>query len=155
MRRNMKRAVWCVVLTFAIALTALTVMPGKWAQAKSGGITYNNKVFTKKLYKKTQVIGFGADGSLLISDKKYVKKVYKLLAKMELEEQTERDGEQMAGFVTLVLRRKDGTEKTFTFQGDVMSTGSKSYTIVKNNPLKKLHEIYSPGGKVPIFVECH
>ena len=82
MRRNMKRAVWCVVLTFAIALTALTVMPGKWAQAKSGGITYNNKVFTKKLYKKTQVIGFGADGSLLISDKKYVKKVYKLLAKM-------------------------------------------------------------------------
>ena len=106
-------------------------------------------------YKKTQVIGFGADGSLLISDKKYVKKVYKLLAKMELEEQTERDGEQKAGFVTLVIRRKDGTEKTFTFQGDVMSTGSKSYTIVKNNPLKKLHEIYSPGGKVPIFVECH
>lgn len=155
MRQRVKRAVLSAVLAFAVVLTALTVMPESEAQAKSKGIIYNNEVFTKKLYKKTREIGFGSDGSLLISDQKYMKKVYKLLAKMELEEKTESDGEKKAGFVTLVIHKKNGTKKTFTFQGNEISSGGKTYTIVKNNPLKKLQEIYTPDGKVPIYVECH
>ena len=153
MRLNLKRAILGAVLMIAIAFTAVTAgVPGCEARAKSNGITYKNEIFTKNLYKKTQKIGFGADGSLLLADKKYVKKVYKLLAKMELKEADNKDGEQSkSGFVTLVIHKKGGGKKTYTFCGDKLRTGTKVYTIVKNNPVKKLQEIYTPGGKAPVI----
>lgn len=142
-------------LMLSFALAALAVLPQSPAQAKGKEIACSNEVFTKELYKKTRVIGFGPDGDLLISDKKYVKKIYRLLAKMELEEQ-EKDGGVLKKdeCATLVIRQKNGKEKTFTFRGNTMYAGGKAYAIVKHNPLEKLKKLYTPDGKIPIYVEC-
>ena len=48
------------------------------AQAKNDSIQYNNKVFTKKLYKNTAKITFRYTDA---KSKKMIKKVYALLAK--------------------------------------------------------------------------
>ena len=65
-------------------ISAMSV--GSAVKASDDTIQYNNKVFTKKLYKNTKKIGFGSDGNQAIKDKKTVKKVYALLAKMKLKE---------------------------------------------------------------------
>ena len=84
---NCKKVIVSVILSFAMILSVISAMPvGSAAKASDDTIQYNNKVFTKKLYKNTKKIGFGSDGNQAIKDKKTVKKVYELLAKMKLKE---------------------------------------------------------------------
>ena len=46
------------------------------------------------------------------------------------------------GFVSLVIHKNNGKEKTYTFCGNEITINNKIYTIAKNNPLEKLHDIY-------------
>ena len=72
------------------------------AQAKNDSIQYNNKVFTKKLYKNTAKITFRYTDA---KSKKMIKKVYVLLAKMKLE------GKELALLLLLskqkIIKRKN------------------------------------------------
>ena len=111
-----KKVIISIILSFAMILSASSVLSvGSVAKASGGTIQYNNKVFTKKLYKNTKKIGFGSDGSQVIKDKKIVKKIYMLLAKMELEEKEPDPIEEIkVGFVTVVIHTKNG-KKVFLF----------------------------------------
>ena len=130
-----------VVLVFAMILSVISVASVDNAAKASGGtIQYNNKVFTKKLFKNTKMIGFGSDGSQVIKDKKTVKKVYALLAKMKLRQKVlNLNGASKDGFVTMVIHTKNGKKKTYTFQGNEMDG---KYIITKNHPIDKIGEIY-------------
>ncbi len=138
MRQNCKKVIVSVILSFAMILSAISV--GSTAEANSGTIQYNNKIFTKKLFKNTKKIGFGSDGSQIIKDKKTVRKVYALLAKMKLKvEEPDPNEEIKAGFVSVVIHTKSGKKKTYIFQGDKMDN---KYIITKNHPIDKIRKIY-------------
>jgi len=140
-KMNYKKVIVSFILSFAMIISAISVVPvGGVAKASGGTIQYNNKVFTKKLYKNTKKIGFGSDGSQVIKDKKTVKKVYALLAKMKLKEKEPDPIEEIkVGFVTVVIHTKNGKKKTYTFQGDEMDG---KYIITKNHPIDKIRKIY-------------
>lgn len=138
MKPNYKKVIVSAILSFAMILSVISV--GSTAEANGGTIQYNNKIFTKKLYKNTKKIGFGSDGSQIIKDKKTVRKVYALLAKMKLEvEEPDPNEEIKAGFVIVVIYTKNGTKKGYTFQGDKMNN---KYIITKNYPIDKIRKIY-------------
>lgn len=44
---------------------------------------------------------------------------------------TKEDEEQKDGFVIVVIHTKDGKEKPYAFAGDLMTSGTKKYTITK------------------------
>ncbi len=137
---NLKKVIISLILSFAMVLSVLSVtLVGNTAEA-GGAIQYNNNVFTKKLYKNTKKIGFGSDGSQVIQDKKTVKKVYALLAKMELKVKKPNPMEDSKdGFVTLVIHTKNGKKKWFYFQGNEIIN---KYIITKNYPIDKIRKIY-------------
>lgn len=110
------------------------------AQAKNDSIQYNNKVFTKKLYKNTAKITFRYTDA---KSKKMIKKVYALLAEMKLEgKELDKNEPKKVGFVTVTIETKNNKKKKFIFQGDEMHVGSKKYIIAENNPLDEIREIY-------------
>lgn len=148
-KRRISRSIVCVLLIAAMLIPALSAASAvNKVQADGSAIVYQNKVFTKKLYKNTVKIGFGSDGSLTVDDKQTIKKVYRLLAGMQLKVQTstktDSENETKDGFVTVVLYKKDGSKKTYTFTGDLMRTGKKAYTILKHNPIDQIREIFEP-----------
>lgn len=134
----------CAILAVAMIISVISAAStDSMAKAKKDTIQYNNKVFTKKLYKNTEKIGFGPDGSRFVKDKKTIKKVYKLLAKMELKtRQPKPDEEIKVGFVSVSIYTKDGKLKKYSFTGDNMNCGTKKYTIIKNYPIDKIRKIY-------------
>ena len=136
-----KKVIISIVLAFAMILSVISVASvDNTAKASGDTIQYNNKVFTKKLYKNTKKIGFGSDGSQDIKDKKTVKKVYALLAKMKLRQKVlNLNGASKDGFVTVVIHTKNDKKKTYTFQGNEMDG---KYIITKNHPIDKIREIY-------------
>ena len=140
MLREQKRRgkIWhlFLVLTFVVSLFQMTAVEGKAAN----NIQYNNKLFTKTLYKNTEKIGFGSDGSSVIKDKKKIKKVYKLLAGMKLKKYTGSE-ESTEGFVTLVIHKKNGKKMVYTFSGDTI-TKKEKYQIIGESPVDKIREIF-------------
>ncbi len=136
-----KKVIVSVILSFAMILSVISAMSvGSAVKASDDTIQYNNKVFTKKLYKNTKKIGFGPDGSRVAKDKKTVKKVYALLAKMELEAKEPDPNEAIkAGFVAVVIHTKDGKKKNYLFQGNEIN---RKYIITKNHPIDKIRAIY-------------
>jgi len=140
-RLESKKVFISVVLSFAMIISVISVASvNNAAKASGGAIQYNNKVFTKKLYKNTKKIGFGSDGSQVIKDKKTVKKVYALLAKMKLKEKEPDPIEEIkVGFVTVAIHTKNGKKKYFRFQGNEMEN---KYIITKNYPIDKIRKIY-------------
>ena len=138
---NYKKVIISAILSLAMILSVISIIPeGSTAKASSDIIQYNNNVFTKKLYKNTKKIGFGPDGSRVAKDKKTVKKVYALLAKMELEEKEPDPIEEIkVGFVTVVIHTKNGKKKYFRFQGNEIEN---KYIITKNYPIDKIGKIY-------------
>jgi len=140
-KQNYKKVIVSVILSFAMIISIFSVVPvGSIAEASGGTIQYNNKIFTKKLYKNTKKIGFGSDGSQVIKDKETVKKVYALLAKMKLKLKVPDPNEEIKdGFVAVVIHTKNGKKKTYTFQGDEMDG---KYIIIKNHPIDKIRKIY-------------
>lgn len=133
-------------LIAATALTALAPATLSYSEAKSKqSTTYQNEVFTKALYKKTSKIGFGPDGSTVASDKPTVKKVYRLLSKMKLKVNKKASKLDKDGFVQVTLYKKDGKMKDYQFTGNLMYSGKKIYTVVKNNPVEKLQKIFQTG----------
>ncbi len=142
-KQKLKKAVLGILLIAAMVIPMIqAASPGTPAQAKEQAVTYRNHVFTKKLYQKTKKIGFGSDGSQSAEDSKTVKKIYRLLAGMELKEIKNTAEETKTGFVTLVIYKKDGTKKTAYFAGNKMRTGNKYYKITKNNPLDDIRAVY-------------
>ena len=137
-----KKVIICIVLAFAMILSVISVASvDNAAKASDGTIQYNNKVFTKKLFKNTKMIGFGSDGSQVIKDKKTVKKVYGLLAKMKLKAKKPDPMEEIkAGFVTVVIHTKNGKKKWFRFQGNEIEN---KYIITENYPIDKIRKIYN------------
>lgn len=138
MEQNYKRVIVSVILSLAMIMSVIsTVSISNIAKASGDTIQYNNKVFTKKLYKNTKKIGFGPR---VAKDKKTVKKVYALLAKMELKvKEPNPNEERKVGFVTVVIHTKDGKKKTYAFQGNEMD---RKYIITKNQPIDKIRKIY-------------
>ncbi len=138
-----KKAVLGILLIAAIVIPMIqSAVPGIPAHAKEQADEYRNRVFTKKLYQNTKKIGFGSDKVRTADDSKTVKKVYRLLAGMELKEQKNPAEEMKTGFDTLVIYKKDGTKKTFFFEGNELRTGKKCYKIMKNNPLNSIYKVY-------------
>lgn len=110
------------------------------AQAKNNSIRYNNKVFTKKLYQNTDKITFRFTDA---KDKKTVKKVYALLAKMKLENKDpDKNEPKKVGFVSITIQTKNKKKKKFVFQDNEMHIDSEKYIITKNNPLDEISKIY-------------
>lgn len=140
-RLENKKVIIGVALALVMILSVISVVSVNNTEKASGSsVQYNNKVFTKKLYKDTEKIGFGSDGSQIIKDKKTVKKVYTLLAKMKLRPKVlNLNGAGKDGFVTVVIHTKNGKKKTYTFQGKEMDG---KYIITKNHPIDKIREIY-------------
>lgn len=138
---NIRTVMLCAGVMFSLLAVISMASIDCIAKSKSDTIQYNNKVFTKKLYKNTEKIGFGSDGSIIIEDPKTVKKVYKLLAKMNLKTVKKENEEQKDGFVIVVIHTKNGKEKTYAFAGDQMVSGTKKYTITKNNPIHKIQKL--------------
>ena len=85
-----KRVVRSAICAALIAAMLVPLLPGAYAgstaQAKTDSISYLNTVFTKKLYLNTKKIGFKSDGLRTTDNAQTVKKVYKLLANMQLQE---------------------------------------------------------------------
>ena len=125
-------------LIAAAALTA--IYPATLGHTEmAGAAQYQNEVFTKALYKKTVKIGFGAK-SCVVKDKKTVKKAYELLSGMALTQAAKKGNFNNAEKITLYL--KNGKTKNYSLTEKSLTNGKKTYTIVKNNPLDKLREIF-------------
>ncbi len=131
-----------VILIAAMVIPMLSAVPtGNMAQAKANGIEYRNNVFSKKLYKDTKKISFVSDSSMTAKDRQTIKKIYRLLAGMELEVDKNADGLIKNDCVDLVINKKNGVKRTYTFKGDLMYTGNKAYKI-KKNPINQIRNIY-------------
>ncbi len=134
-RRVISAAV-CVLLIAAMLIPMLSAASvGSTAWAEESTVLYQNDVFTKRLYKTVAKIGFGSDGSMIVDDRQTIRKVYGLLAGMRLKAKNNTkkntENEKKAAAVAVVLYKKDGSKKTYTFTGDLMRTGKKTYTIKK------------------------
>ncbi len=145
-RRVISAAV-CVLLIAAMLIPMLSAASvGSTAWAEESTVLYQNDVFTKRLYKTVAKIGFGSDGSMIVDDRQTIRKVYGLLAGMRLKAKNNTkkntENEKKAAAVAVVLYKKDGSKKTYTFTGDLMRTGKKTYTIKKNNPAGEIREIF-------------
>ncbi|MCI8771130.1 MAG: hypothetical protein HFH73_08285 [Lachnospiraceae bacterium] len=127
------------IMVFSVVIISIFFAPlNSVAQAKNNDMQYNNKIFTKKEYKKTVMIDFNG---MRTRDKKVIKKVYALLAKMKLKEANQNEPIKV-GFVYLILHMKNGSKKRVSFVNSQMNTTSKKYIIVKNDPLDKIRKIF-------------
>lgn len=139
MKEHLKKIFLPMLLTASMVVLFLSA-GNNMAQAKNNTIRYNNNVFTKKLYRNTNKITFRYTAA---KDKKTIKKVYALLAKMKLQVvQPDIDEPKKVGTVSVVIQTKNKGKKKFVFQGDELFVGSKTYTIIQNNPLDGLRKIY-------------
>lgn len=130
-------------LVAATVLTTLAPATLSYSEAKSKqSATYQNEVFTKALYTKTSKIGFGSDEEAVVNDQPTVKKVYRLLSKMNLKVNKTAPKKKQNGIVQVTLYQKGGKTRNYRFYNNLMYSGKKVYTIVKNNPLKKLKKIF-------------
>jgi len=140
---HIRKIISCALLAAAMLLPLLSPALSKSSvQAQGSSITYNNSIFTKKLYKNTEKIGLGPDGSCIVQDKKTVKKIYTLLAGMKLKAKTQDSGKETGAF-RVVLHKKNGKKLTCSFLKHELTIKNKAYAITKNNPLKALDAIYS------------
>ena len=107
------------------------------AQAKNDSIQYNNKVFTKKLYKNTAKITFRYTDA---KSKKMIKKVYVMIKKMKLEgKELDKNEPKKVGFVTVTIEAKNNKKKKKAikkFQKDEGLTVSGSINKVLLKKLK-------------------
>lgn len=142
MKKNTKNVIFSVAMASLLTITFIPPVPTASAtQPKKSTIQYNNEVFTKKLYKNTTKIKFCYT---ITKDKKIIKKVYALLAKMKLKQKELNPSEpKKAGFVSIFIYTKNNKIKGYSFQADQVSTDSKKYTITENDPLDKIREIYN------------
>lgn len=150
-KQTMKKTILCAILLIATVISILSsVATDGIAQAAGNRIVYQNNVFTKKLYQATKKIGMGSDGAILADDKSSVKKVYQLLAKMQLTKLTDQTADAKADAnaaqTMITLYKKNGKKTVFTFQDDTVSKNGRTYLIKKNHPVEKLYQIYIAAG---------
>lgn len=145
MKKATKKAIKKAALGMLIVATAFTAPAPAAARAavkSSQGISWQNEVFTKALYKKTEKIGLGTGGGTVVQDQQTVKKAYRLLADMQLKQNQKAPGAPKEGYVQVTLYLAGGKTKRYQFAGKRMYSAKKTYTIVKNSPLGKLNKIF-------------
>ncbi len=143
-----KRVVRSAICAALIAAMLVPLLPGAYAgstaQAKTDSISYLNTVFTKKLYLNTKKIGFKSDGLRTTDNAQTVKKVYKLLANMQLQADRNTGTNQKQKEVSVILYKKNGSKKTYTFYGNRMRAGSQEFLILKNHPVAQIEKMFEP-----------
>lgn len=143
LKQSMKKTITGMLIA-ATALTSLapSTLAHSETSSKKTETLYQNEVFTKALYKKTVKIKYTSNKSSIVKDKPTIKKVYHLLSKMKLNQNKTDFTDQKNSYVQVTLYKKDGKTKKYRFNGSLMYSGKKTYTIVKNNPLEKLDQIF-------------
>ncbi len=143
MKRKRKKQIPCILIA-GLLLLLLSVPGVRTLQAKSSTMQYNNSVFTKKLLQNTKAIRCGKTEKTAVKINQPVKETYALLAKMKLSASKGSQPAKQDGLcATLVLVKKNGGKAIYTIQGNTLQKNNKTYTITKNNPLKKLSALYS------------